>query len=373
MFPKYCSPYNSKNNFSCFSNESLVVIARKYNELYSDKITIPDKLTNKNRKAFWEILSSKVNQKTNCNDEVCWLDSDLFKNIDRTIPNETFRPKKPLEWNQNSTTWLSTTDINNVLEQYMKKYPDFHYIGAVPIDFDKELVLGLCVVDELCKLNLKKLYLDGIRKLGIVFNLDAHDQPGSHWVSMFVDMNNGGIYYFDSYAKPPGSEVQDLMERIRVMGNKMIKDGIIDINQFSDEHAVETSYKKLDNKKAIIPINVDIQLDTPSFLKTNKKIQKKDLFYVINDEMLGGADKKTIELSKSLPKTNKRIVQKGFRKFYNNIRFQYKGSECGVYSIHFQTELLKGKTFFEVIKNIIDDDTINKQRDFYYSPNNNLN
>ena len=50
----------------------------------------------------------------------------------------------------------------------MKKYPDFHYIGAVPIDFDKELVIGMCVVDELCGLNLKKLYL---RKYTIYYEL----------------------------------------------------------------------------------------------------------------------------------------------------------------------------------------------------------
>ena len=43
--------------------------------------------------------------------------------------------------------------------------------------------------------------------MGIVFNLDPHDKPGSHWVSMYVDLNNGGIYYFDSYGYKPLKEI----------------------------------------------------------------------------------------------------------------------------------------------------------------------
>ena len=81
------------------------------------------------------------------------------------------------------------------------------------MDFVTKLSMGICVVDELCKLNLRKTYLSGIRKLGVVFNLDPHNKPGSHWISLYVDMHNGGIYYFDSYAKPPTQEVQDLMEK----------------------------------------------------------------------------------------------------------------------------------------------------------------
>ena len=40
-----------------------------------------------------------------------------------------------------------------------------------------------------------------IFQIGIVFNLDKHDQEGSHWVSMFIDLKRDGIYYFDSLYK----------------------------------------------------------------------------------------------------------------------------------------------------------------------------
>ena len=50
----------------------------------------------------------------------------------------------------------------------------------------------------------------------------------------------------------------------------------------------------------------------------------------------------------------------------NNIRHQYKNSECGVYCIYFLTSLLEGKKFEEIIKNIISDDKMNaKRKDFF--------
>ena len=32
-----------------------------------------------------------------------------------------------------------------------------------------------------------------------MFNLDNHDEDGSHWVSFFCDFDRNAIYYFDSY------------------------------------------------------------------------------------------------------------------------------------------------------------------------------
>ena len=30
-----------------------------------------------------------------------------------------------------------------------------------------------------------------INKIGIIFNLDKHDESGSHWVSMFINIKEG--------------------------------------------------------------------------------------------------------------------------------------------------------------------------------------
>ena len=93
-------------------------------------------------------------------------------------------------------------------------------------------------MDELCGLDLETLYRNGKRKLGVVFNLDPHDMPGSHWVSMFVNMDNGGIYFFDSVGKFPGDEISNLMFRIREQGNKLLKNGVIDFDEFQDTHQI---------------------------------------------------------------------------------------------------------------------------------------
>lgn len=52
---------------------------------------------------------------------------------------------------------------------------------------------------------------------------------------------------------------------------------------------------------------------------------------------------------------------------YNNIRHQYKNSECGVYSVNFILRLLKGDSFDTIIKEKTNDDNINTCRNVYFS------
>ena len=66
-------------------------------------------------------------------------------------------------------------------------------------------------------------------------------------------------------------------------------------------------------------------------------------------------------LKEQASKLNKKLEIK-----INKVRHQYKNSECGMYCIYFITSLLDGKTFENIVKNIIDDDTMNgKRNDFY--------
>ena len=54
----------------------------------------------------------------------------------------------------------------------------------------------------------------------------------------------------------------------------------------------------------------------------------------------------------------------------NNIRHQFKGSECGVYSINFIVSMLKNNglkcNFFQICRDIIDDKTMNSFREVYF-------
>ena len=51
----------------------------------------------------------------------------------------------------------------------------------------------------------------------------------------------------------------------------------------------------------------------------------------------------------------------------NNIRHQYKGSECGVYCLNFIVEQLKNKSFEKVTRKIVDDDKMLKRRRRFFS------
>jgi hypothetical protein len=127
------------------------------------------------------------------------------------------RPTAPTKWKGNlDTTWLSSSDIESALNEYAKLLPDFHYVGTVPIDFDKHAKTGECLISALCSLNLNDLYKKGIRRVGIVFNTDMSTGPGQHWIAAFCDMRPDVVEhttYFDSYARYPEPEIVRLMQR----------------------------------------------------------------------------------------------------------------------------------------------------------------
>ena len=77
------------------------------------------------------------------------------------------------------------------------------------MDFDELPVLGIKDYDY------SKLIKNGKSKIGIVFNLENHNQSGSHWVSMFSDLKKGQVYYFDSYGTRPEQRVRTLLDRIK--------------------------------------------------------------------------------------------------------------------------------------------------------------
>ena len=51
-------------------------------------------------------------------------------------------------------------------------------------------------------------------QLVLIFNLDEHDQPGSHWVALYANLKDGQVYFFDSYGTRPEERIRTLMRRI---------------------------------------------------------------------------------------------------------------------------------------------------------------
>lgn len=134
-----------------------------------------------------------------------------------------FRPEKPELWDKKPTQWLDSFNLEDVMNQYEQSNPEFEFIGPVPIDFDSQAgAFGRCIVDELCKLNVEDMIARGKRKIGIIFNLDPHDQPGSHWVCAFIDLDASAAYYFDSYGFKPEREINELFKRLHAQGVKHI-------------------------------------------------------------------------------------------------------------------------------------------------------
>jgi hypothetical protein len=154
-----------------------------------------------------------------------WVKKHLSTTEITEIKEKHYSPDAPEKWLENPIEWLSTLDIDAKLEQYEKKYPEFKYFGATPIDFDLKSDTGSCQVNSLCNINLGTLLNQKTPKkyIGVVFNFDKHYEPGSHWIALFVNIPKAEINYWDSYAVSPPTEVESLMNKIATQGSKLPK------------------------------------------------------------------------------------------------------------------------------------------------------
>jgi len=203
-----CSPKIQENDFTCYSNESLMKLKSLWNARHPDVI-----ISSNEPREIWEAL--KGHMKSVCNKESCWLKQNFAApGIDKEMLNYTFAPKSPDDWKKNPNEWLNSIDIENVMKQYEKEFPFFDFIGAAPIDFDAPKMYGECVWEELCHFDLNISIRNGKKKIGFVFNTDPHYLSGSHWISMFVDLSRNFIFFFDSTGNAPPKEVKRLIKTI---------------------------------------------------------------------------------------------------------------------------------------------------------------
>jgi hypothetical protein len=207
-----CSPKLQENDFTCYSNESLIKLKNLWNARHPDVM-----ITTNDPREIWESL--KRHLKNVCNKESCWLKQNFASSgVDKEMLNYTFAPKSPDDWKKNPNEWLNSIDIENVMKQYEKEFPYFDFIGAAPIDFDSPKMYGECVWEELCHFDLNISIRNGRNKIGFVFNTDPHYLSGSHWISMFVNIKQKYIFFFDSTGNPPPKEVKKLIKKITEQG-----------------------------------------------------------------------------------------------------------------------------------------------------------
>ena len=195
----YCSPNRNKINNSCFNNIELIAIAKAYNT-YTKKIYKKEKLINYsneliniNSSDLYKDISQKLNKL--CINEYCWTDLDFIttipdKNLRESIMYFTFKPKDTIKKN----AWLSTFNINELLQQYQDMYKDeFKFLGAQPSDFSK-----------IVKLNWKKLK-----------QINPHNKPGSHWLAVFIDNEKKTVDYFDSLGNSPTKNISSFLKHFK--------------------------------------------------------------------------------------------------------------------------------------------------------------
>ena len=230
-----CSPIvsnNRINNSTCYTPEIIERIKNAYNKSHSKEYYIPWS----NPEEIWRTLKSRL---VNCDKEDCWLSQLTDKRLKHEIKEIVFAPEHPPEWIKNPNEWLTDLDISRVMKQYEKTYKDFKFIGPSPIDFDSKVERQeipwehpgagnptdkVCVWQELCHLSLSNLLHQGKTKIGIVFNLDRYNEPGSHWVSLYIDLGepNPFVFYFDSTGAKYPSEINVLITRILLQGRALI-------------------------------------------------------------------------------------------------------------------------------------------------------
>jgi len=270
----HCAPGSKGDSVSCFSRPTLVKMARALNQTAKNENAkrIP---VSGNKKVIWSGIRKRLANR--CSSEVCWVDQKFAKSLnDPELNIETFRPKMPSEWKRNPRTWLTTTDIDEVMKQYERQYPDFLFFGPVPSDCPNGFSCELSNFDPV------RLMKGGKRRVGIVYNLDKHYEPGSHWVAVFMDMGkHKDISYYDSYGQPPPENIK-------------------------------------------------------AFLKSTQAKLKKS-----------GTKMKL---------------------HYNRRRHQYGGSECGVYSMHYLIQRLKGKNMRQAVEKKIPDRIMEQMRKYLYRP-----
>lgn len=206
-----CAPGVKKNvdrKDSCLTDSVLIQIKNAYNNNYPDTL-----ITSTKPNKIWNDLQKRL---TFCKKEDCWLDQIKDKMVRKEIDSRIFAPDHPIKWKLNPNTWLTNFDIVEVLKQYETVYPTFQCIGPSPIDFDSQPMEydGNCVSKELCEFDLNSALIAGKEQFGFVFNLDRHNQSGSHWVSMFIDINDRFIFFMDSNGDKIPHEIDVLAKRI---------------------------------------------------------------------------------------------------------------------------------------------------------------
>lgn len=208
-----CAVTKKITDGSCFTLQALQNMVHAYNKEakehnWNNQGKYPIVTISNDKATLVRDLTHALKITKNCDDQTCWITQSFLQYLDpkdrKDITHKTFRPKI----SQKRFIWLSSTNIDEVMGQYEEKYPNYKFMGALPINFDALPQLGIK------NLNPDEMLSKGKSRLGFIFNLDEHWQSGSHWISLFVDLEKSEIYFSDSVGKAPPERVVNLIRRL---------------------------------------------------------------------------------------------------------------------------------------------------------------
>jgi hypothetical protein len=192
----------------------------------------------KKNKCLPDSVYSEISNKLHTNDvfkhlacengeEHCLLDkAPIDENAKKDLRKQYLRPRRPKAWDSDPDAWLDNYNIIAVMKQYQEAYKWFNFLGVFPIDFsapDPYKKDGKCLNKEICDLNLKNEFDRGIRGIGMIFNLDPHFKGGSHWVGLYINIQNieaPYASYFDSYGYKTPALIARLMRSFKLQIKK---------------------------------------------------------------------------------------------------------------------------------------------------------
>lgn len=338
---------NRQTFLTCYDRDLLVELINGYNHVNLNDPIIIRNSELESVKDLWDAIETKMYSKYKCKTEWCWINQDFVKalhyDVQKKLKKGVFKPIMP----KSKYAWLSSIDIRDVMDDYEELYPDFKFYGPYPRDFQK----FLDIYSEMQGFNLANEFLKNYRRIGFIFNLDYQRGPGTHWTALFINLKDQpySIEYFDSVGNVEEGGGGKSRKRNRG-GNRedevpvQFKQFIID--QVCSMEANGSAINVMRSRKLgeIEPFSAGRNRGT-----TKCSLKIKDF----------------IDLVKGSAALNFNSVLKVK---YNTIQHQKKDTECGVYALNFIIERLNGKTFEDIIENIISDEEINKKRDEFFSP-----
>ena len=286
---------NNKNYYTLtIIHNGVIIFSNKYDKSSFIEInddTEYDMLDNDNDKIYtnkpydvWLFFKNKFNNI--CDRESCWLKQKFIKGgIDKDLIN-SFAPKAPDSWKKNKNEWLSNYDIINVLKQYEEVYPCFEFIGTSFIDWNYKKD-NKCITNELCNFKLQNKINNNKYKIAVIFNLDPHYKGGSHWVSLFINIKKGIIFYFDSAGDIIPDEIYNFVNCIIEQGKKLTPPIIFNFDQ---NYPLEHQYGDTECGVYSLYFILNMLKDkkSPYFFKTHpitdKEIEKYRKIY-FNDDL----------------------------------------------------------------------------------------